>query len=80
LPGTEALSRLRVQLHRLHPNQIGFDVGTPGNHQFDEGLDELLRLLNGGPSDFPPGSTFEGQDFPLVWANVVDADTQEWCC
>jgi hypothetical protein len=23
-------------------NQIGFDVGTPGNHEFDEGLEELL--------------------------------------
>jgi len=58
-------------------NEIGFDVGTPGNHEFDEGLDELLRLLNGGPSQFPPGSTFEGQDFPLVSANIVDADTKE---
>jgi 2',3'-cyclic-nucleotide 2'-phosphodiesterase (5'-nucleotidase family) len=58
-------------------NQIGFDVGTPGNHEFDEGLDELLRLLNGGPSQFPVGSTFEGQDFPLVSANIVDADTKE---
>jgi 2',3'-cyclic-nucleotide 2'-phosphodiesterase (5'-nucleotidase family) len=58
-------------------NEIGFDVGAPGNHEFDEGLDELLRLLNGGPSQFPPGSTFEGQDFPLVSANIVDADTKE---
>jgi 2',3'-cyclic-nucleotide 2'-phosphodiesterase (5'-nucleotidase family) len=58
-------------------NQIGFDVGTPGNHEFDEGLEELLRLVNGGPSEFPPGSTFEGMDFPLVSANIVDADTKE---
>ena len=58
-------------------NEIGFDVGAPGNHEFDEGLEELLRLLNGGPSQFPPGSTFEGQDFPLVSANIVDADTKE---
>ncbi|HJU01717.1 MAG TPA: 5'-nucleotidase C-terminal domain-containing protein [Actinomycetes bacterium] len=58
-------------------NQIGFDVGTPGNHEFDEGLDELRRLVNGGPSNFPPGSTFEGMDFPLISANIVDADTQE---
>jgi 2',3'-cyclic-nucleotide 2'-phosphodiesterase (5'-nucleotidase family)/predicted AlkP superfamily phosphohydrolase/phosphomutase len=58
-------------------NQIGFDVGTPGNHEFDEGLDELLRLVNGGPSNFPPGSTFEGMDFPLISANIVDADTQK---
>jgi 5'-nucleotidase len=26
-------------------NQMGFDVGTVGNHEFDEGGDELLRLL-----------------------------------
>jgi 2',3'-cyclic-nucleotide 2'-phosphodiesterase (5'-nucleotidase family)/predicted AlkP superfamily phosphohydrolase/phosphomutase len=58
-------------------NQIGFDVGTPGNHEFDEGLEELLRLVNGGPSQFPPGSTFEGMDFPLISSNIVDADTKE---
>ena len=26
-------------------NRMGFDVGTVGNHEFDEGGDELLRLL-----------------------------------
>ena len=25
-------------------NEIGFDVGTVGNHEFDEGGDELMRL------------------------------------
>ncbi len=29
-------------------NEIGFDVGTLGNHEFDEGGDELMRLLGGG--------------------------------
>ena len=29
-------------------NLMGFDVGTVGNHEFDEGGDELLRLLRGG--------------------------------
>jgi 5'-nucleotidase len=32
-------------------NQIGFDVGTVGNHEFDEGGEELLRLL--GLARFP---------------------------
>ena len=41
-------------------NQIGFDVGTPGNHEFDEGLEELLRLVNGGPSNFPPAAPSRG--------------------
>jgi 5'-nucleotidase len=27
-------------------NEIGFDVGTVGNHEFDEGGEELLRLLD----------------------------------
>src|SRR5215210_3737466 len=29
-------------------NALGFDVGTLGNHEFDEGGDELLRILRGG--------------------------------
>ena len=29
-------------------NRMGFDVGTVGNHEFDEGGAELLRLLRGG--------------------------------
>ena len=29
-------------------NSMGFDVGTLGNHEFDEGVDELERLLDGG--------------------------------
>ena len=29
-------------------NLMRFDVGTLGNHEFDEGGDELVRLLRGG--------------------------------
>jgi 5'-nucleotidase len=29
-------------------NELGFDVGTLGNHEFDEGGDELMRILRGG--------------------------------
>lgn len=49
---------------------IGFDVGTVGNHEFDEGTNELKRIINGG--DHPDGkgtSGYDGQDFPLVCAN-----------
>ncbi len=40
-------------LHQDEPtieflNTLGFDVGTVGNHEFDEGRDELNRLLFGG--------------------------------
>lgn len=29
-------------------NEIGFDLGVVGNHEFDEGVGELYRLLEGG--------------------------------
>ena len=40
-------------------NLMDFDVGTLGNHEFDEGGDEMIRLL-------------EGVDFPYIAANTVD--------
>ncbi|WP_332284705.1 5'-nucleotidase C-terminal domain-containing protein [Bacillus safensis] len=53
---------------------IGFDVGTVGNHEFDEGVDELLRIINGG--DHPKGTKgYDGQKFPLVCANCEYKDT-----
>src|SRR5262245_62911344 len=49
-------------------------VGTLGNHEFDEGRVELLRLLNGG--NFATGpflqDPYQGARFPYVSANVVD--------
>jgi 5'-nucleotidase len=52
-------------------------VGTLGNHEFDEGRVELLRLLNGG--NFVTGPFLEdpyrGARFPYVSANVVDETT-----
>lgn len=69
-------------------NEIGFDIGTLGNHEFDEGGDELLRLLRGGRRTGPgalkrdvDGSLvntsspdFEGARFPYVAANTFDRD------
>jgi 5'-nucleotidase len=69
-------------------NEIGFDVGTVGNHEFDEGGDELMRLLRGGrrtgPEALKPDVTgqlvntsspdFAGADFPYIGANTVDTD------
>jgi 5'-nucleotidase len=47
-------------------------VGTLGNHEFDEGIQELSRLLDGGNS--PKGPFLEipwkGARFPYVSANV----------
>lgn len=49
-------------------------VGTPGNHEFDEGSAELLRLVAGG--NHPAGPFLEeqwhGARFPYVSANVLD--------
>ncbi|MGE6630782.1 5'-nucleotidase C-terminal domain-containing protein [Bacillus sp. NPDC077027] len=55
---------------------IGFDVGTVGNHEFDEGVDELLRMINGG--EHPKGTKgYDGQNFPLVCANCQYKDSEK---
>jgi 5'-nucleotidase len=48
-------------------------VGTLGNHEFDEGVTELLRLIGGGNSPKGPflESPYKGARFPYVNANVV---------
>ncbi|MBX3328409.1 MAG: bifunctional metallophosphatase/5'-nucleotidase [Nitrospira sp.] len=52
-------------------------VGTVGNHEFDEGKDELFRLLNGG--NHPTGpfleNPYRGARYPTVSSNVVDEQT-----
>lgn len=63
-------------------NRMDFDVGTLGNHEFDEGAAEALRLLRGGQRrDGPRAETsdpdFGGADFPYIAANTVDAETGE---
>jgi 2',3'-cyclic-nucleotide 2'-phosphodiesterase / 3'-nucleotidase / 5'-nucleotidase len=60
-------------------NEIGFDLGTLGNHEFDEGITEMMRLIDGGthPATAEKYGKFEGADFPYVIANVVDEDTKE---
>ena len=56
-------------------NKVGFDVGGLGNHEFDEGVDELNRLLYGGEHETT--GYFEGANFPFTSANVVDKETGE---
>ncbi|GAA0910059.1 bifunctional metallophosphatase/5'-nucleotidase [Streptomyces thermoalcalitolerans] len=60
-------------------NKLGLDVAGVGNHEFDEGKDELLRLQNGGchPVDgcYARGRTFKGADYPILSANVVNEKT-----
>ena len=55
------------------------DVSSVGNHEFDEGVTELLRMQNGGchPVDgcYFPDAPYAGADFPWLAANVVNETT-----
>ncbi len=61
-------------------NKIGLQVASVGNHEFDEGYRELLRMQRGGCiDDGPDGENnqnscpdheFEGADFKYLAANV----------
>ncbi len=59
-------------------NSIGLDLNAVGNHEFDEGATELLRMQNGGchPVDgCLDGDDFGGADFEFLAANVVGETT-----
>ena len=59
-------------------NLLQLDVTSVGNHEFDEGVTELLRLQNGGchPTDgCQDGDPFYGADFPYLAANTVYKDS-----
>ena len=60
-------------------NSLGMDVTSVGNHEFDEGVQELLRMQNGGcgPVDSCAAHPFEGAFFQYLAANVFDAGTDE---
>lgn len=55
-------------------NVLGFAAGAVGNHEFDQGVEELLRLQNGGchPAGCALPSGFGGAAFKYLAANVVD--------
>ena len=62
-------------------NEMGLDVSSVGNHEFDEGVTELLRMQNGGchPADgcYFPGAPYAGADFNWLAANTVNDATGE---
>ena len=62
-------------------NAMGLDVSSVGNHEFDEGVTELLRMQNGGchPVDgcYFPDAPYAGANFQWLAANVVNNDTGE---
>jgi 5'-nucleotidase len=55
-------------------NKMGMDYASVGNHEFDEGVKELLRMQYGGchPVDgCGDGDGFRGANFQYLAANVV---------
>ena len=60
-------------------NRIGLDFNATGNHEFDRGQDELVRMQSGGcvqhtarkPCQVEP---FKGAKFKFLAANTVKAD------
>jgi 5'-nucleotidase len=67
-------------------NSIGLDVAGVGNHEFDEGVDELLRMQygnqRGGDGCHPvdgcqDGTPFAGSIFQYLAANVFYAGTNK---
>jgi 5'-nucleotidase len=63
-------------------NRLGLDFNSVGNHEFDEGKDELNRMQTGGCHPTDPNTCrgvdvgtpvpFEGAKFKFLAANVVD--------
>lgn len=55
------------------------DVSSVGNHEFDEGFIELLRMQNGGchPEDgcYFPEQPYDGASYPWLAANVIYSAT-----
>ena len=62
-------------------NAMHLDVSSVGNHEFDEGVTELLRMQEGGchPVDgcYFPDTPYAGADFQWLSANVVNEATGE---
>ncbi len=59
-------------------NALRLDMSAVGNHEFDQGKEELLRLIKGGchPRDgCRGGDRYEGAKFPYLAGNVIDQKT-----
>jgi len=59
-------------------NEVGLQVSSVGNHEFDEGVDELIRMQRGGchPTDgCQDGDGFRGAKFTYLAANTISKKT-----
>jgi 5'-nucleotidase len=76
--GSPLLSALFHDEPTVHAmNLLGLDVAGVGNHEFDAGWRELMRLQRGGchPGDGCQfETTYPGARFPFVGANVLGPD------
>lgn len=80
--GSPAFSGLFHDEPSVEPlNAMGLNISGVGNHEFDEGVAELLRMQYGGchPVDgcYFPDEPFAGADFKWLAANVVNETTGE---
>ncbi|BEL09897.1 bifunctional metallophosphatase/5'-nucleotidase [Actinoplanes sichuanensis] len=60
-------------------NQVGLQVSSVGNHEFDEGVTELLRIQRGGchPVDgCQDGDPYRGAKFTYLAANTISKKTK----
>ncbi len=76
-------SLLRDEPSTIAMTKLGMKFSSLGNHEFDQGLKELLRMQNGGcdSNDIAKACKFEnpypGAGFKWLGANVVDKTTQK---
>ncbi len=60
-------------------NTLGLGVSSVGNHEFDEGTAELLRMQKGGchpvAGCYFPDQPYAGAKFPYLAANVIKKST-----
>ncbi len=81
--GTPLISALFLHESTIDiANRIGVDLAIPGNHEFDAGKDELLRVLGGGcraqaadalTQSCPLDGRHPGARFATFAANISDA-------
>ena len=63
-------------------SMMGLAISAVGNHEFDEGKDELLRMQNGGchPEGCKGPHAFEGAKFHYLAASTVPHRTAARRC
>ena len=57
-------------------NELCNVIGIPGNHEFDEGIDELIRIINGGNHINGPflEDSYKGINFAFISSNIIYND------